>query len=286
MAHSLMLRHRGQSFRVPDHPAVAHAAVEFTGAWEAGTLAFFDAVLPGCDRMIDLGGYVGLTSLYAAGRVAHVDAFEPNPDNAALFEAGLALNPDRAARIVLYRTAIGARDGEATLFAKGAADSGSSLFEHVERGSVLRGAARATVAVRDAAAELERLGADGRSLVKIDVEGAEYDILPALAPVLARARPHLHISFHPFNLVTGRGAYADAVLRLRRALEAAETLACYRHLHIFDSGVWTRIGPDDRMEFLRRYLLRSKCLPRIASPQYGFTDAIGASDDPLDALHG
>lgn len=286
MAHSLTIDHRGQSFRVLDHPSVAHAVAEFTGGWEAGTLQFFDAALPGCDRMVDAGAYVGLASLYAAGLVARVDAFEPNPDNAALFAANLRLNPAHAARIGLQACALSARDGEAPLYAKGAADSGSSLFEHVERAGVVAGAARATVTLRGAAAALEALGTDARTLVKLDVEGAEYDVLPALADLLRRVRPHLHVSFHPFNLISGQGAYADALLRLRRALESAEALACYRHLHLFDAGRWTRIGPDDRMEFLRRYLLRPKHLPRIASAQYGFVDGIGASDDPLPALYG
>ena len=275
--------HHGQRFTVARHPAVMHAVAEFTGAFEAGTLAFFDAVLPGCDRMIDMGGYVGLTALYAAGQVAAVDAFEPSPDNAALFEANLALNPALAGRIRLHGCALGRTDGQAVLYAKGAADSGSSLFQTVERERIIDGRPRGTVAVRDAATVLQALGADRRTLVKIDVEGAEYDVLPALAGVLATAKPPLHVSFHPFNIVTG-DAYTDALARLRRALAVAEALACYRFLHLFEAGRWTAIGPEQRLEFLRSYLLRAKAVARIGSPQYGFVDAIGVSDEPLPAL--
>ena len=48
-------------------------------AFEAGTIDYFDRVLPHCDRMIDFGAYIGFTALHAASRGAEVYAFEPNP---------------------------------------------------------------------------------------------------------------------------------------------------------------------------------------------------------------
>jgi hypothetical protein len=39
----------------------------------------------------------------------------------------------------------------------------------------------------------------------------------------------------------------------------------------------------DRVGFLRQYLLQPKPVPRIASPQYGFIDAVAFSDEALPA---
>jgi hypothetical protein len=38
------------------------------------------------------------------------------------------------------------------------------------------------------------------------------------------------------------------------------------------------------MSFLHEYLLRPKPVPRIATPQYGFIEAVGFSDVALPAL--
>ena len=41
-------------------------------------------------------------------------------------------------------------------------------------------------------------------------------------------------------------------------LDVAEALASYRYLHVFSRGAWETIAADDRLEFLRHYLLRAK----------------------------
>ena len=65
------------------------------------------------------------------------------------------------------------------------------------------------------------------------------------------------------------------------ALSAAEALEPYRFIHLYADGAWCTIGPAERMDFLRQYLLNAKPVPRVATPQYGFVHAIAFSDDPL-----
>jgi FkbM family methyltransferase len=273
----------GRSFRVVRHPLAQAAAEEFCGGFEEGTLRFFDAVLPGCVRMIDFGAYIGFTALYAATHVETVFAFEPSPVNHELLARNVAVNPDLASRIRLFRHGLGAHDEHVTLYAKGVADSGASVFREIERGGVVSGAPEASVALRDAAEVLREIGLDGRTLLKIDIEGAEYAVLPAIGALLAEHRPWLHVSFHPFNLVAGTDAYHTTMLRLRCAFTAAEVLAPYRFMHLFGDGGWCTIGPVERMDFLRQYMLSAKPVPRIASPQYGFVHAVAFSDEPLPA---
>ncbi len=276
-----VLARGGRSFRVTDHQLAVAAAHEFCSGFEEGTLRFFDAVLPRCTRMVDFGAYVGFTALYAATQVDKVFAFEPSPVNHELLARNVAENPELASRIRLFRHGLGARDEEVTLYAKGTADSGSSVFREVERDRVLCARPDAVISLRDAAAVLHEIGMDRRTLLKIDIEGAEYEVLRVIAPLLTEHKPWLHVSFHPFNLVEGGDAYRNTLLRLRCALNAAEALAPYRFIHLYADGAWCTIGPAERMDFLRQYLLSAKPVPRIATAQYGFVHAIAFSDDML-----
>jgi FkbM family methyltransferase len=256
---------RGQSFRTIRHGAVAHALDEFRSPFEAGTLHFFDSVLSFCDRMIDVGAYVGLMSLYAAGRVRQVCAFEASPTNFALLARNVAANPGLRERIRLFGHGLGERDAEVPLYRKAVADSGSSIFRTIERRQVLHTAPEGMVTLRAADAALREAGLDERTLLKIDIEGAEYQVIPAIAGLLAEARPFLHLSFHPFNLVAGPDPYLNSVMRLRCALQVAEAVAPYRYMYFHEADGWQRIGAADRSEFLRHYLLRPKPLPHIAT---------------------
>lgn len=271
----------GRSFRVTDHPLALAAAREFCSGFEEGTLRFFDAVLPRCNRMVDFGAYIGFTALYAATYVDTVFAFEPSPVNHELLARNVAENPGLASHIRLFRHGLGARDELVTLYAKGTADSGSSVFRQIERDRLLSALPEAVISVRNAAAVLNEIGVDGRSLVKIDIEGAEYEVLRVIAPLLADRKPWLHVSFHPFNLVAAGDAYDTALLRLRRALGAAEALSSYRFIHLYADDAWCTIGPAERIDFLRQYLLSAKPVPRIATLQYGFVHAIAFSDEML-----
>jgi FkbM family methyltransferase len=262
-------------------PVALHGATEFTTGFEEGTIRFFDLVLPRCDRMIDFGAYIGFTALHAASRGVEVYAFEPNPAAHDLLVRNVAANPNLTPRMHLFRQGVGPRDEDAILYAKAHADSGASLHQTIERGMVVQGLPAATVQLRDAADVLRVLGLDRRTLLKIDIEGSEYQVLPVIASLLAEAKPWLHVSFHPFNLVDASAPYRTELLRLRGMLDVAEALAPYRFLHVFSHGGWETVEADDRLEFLRHYLLRAKPVPRVHTPQYGFIDAVAFSAQPL-----
>lgn len=278
---SFTIKPRGWRINVADTTVARSAAAEFTSGFEEGTLQFFDAVLPECRGMVDFGGFIGFTALYAAAQGVPVDVFEPSPTNGAMLAANLAANPHLAPRIRLHRHAVGARDANLPLYAKAHADSGASLFETVQRGAVLRGRAEAMVPVRAAEAVLLKLGLQPDMLLKIDIEGAEYEVVPAIAGLLEQQRPFLHISFHPFNIVRGADEYLNQVARLRGALAVAEAVAPYRHMYFHTGQGWTRIDRSDRLSLLQHYLLKAKPVPRIATPQYGFTDALALSEVAL-----
>ena len=273
--------HRVLAFNIVDDPVARHGAAEFTSGFEEGTIRFFDRVLPHCRRMVDFGAYIGFTALHAASRGVEVWAYEPNPVAHDLLVRNAAANPALSPKMHLFQHGIGARDGSAILFAKAHADSGASLHRTIERGALIDGLPAATIRLRGADAVLREIGLDSGCLLKIDIEGAEYQVLPAIASVLAEAKPWLHVSFHPFNLTHEGDPYRTELLRLGAAIGAAEALASYRYLHVWSHGAWETIGAADRLEFLRRYLLRAKPVPRIRTPQFGFVDAVAFSDRTL-----
>ncbi|HME27247.1 MAG TPA: FkbM family methyltransferase [Acetobacteraceae bacterium] len=236
--------------------------------------------------MIDVGAHVGLMSLYAANCVTDICAFEASPTNFDLLTRNVMANDAMRDRIRLFRFGLGDRDERVALYRKGHADSGASIFRTVERDRFVRGTLEATVELRDARAVLRDIGLTSRSLLKIDIEGAEYLVVPALADMLAATRPYLHLSFHPFNLVASDDEYLNTVTRIRRAMQMAEALASYRYMYCYTQDQWYCIEAADRMTFLREYLLRRKPVARIGSPQYGFIDAIGFADVKLPTLDG
>lgn len=260
------LTQRGRSFAHANSSELAVAAREFRSGVEAGTLAYFDAVLPLCERFVDFGAHVGFTSLYAATFGTEVFCFEPDPENFALLEANLSANPDLARRITPFRHGVGGHDESRTDL-----HPGTSI--HADRVVGL--------GPRNAGTVLRSVGVDARTLVRIDIEGAEYEVLPAIAPLLEESRPYLHVSFHSFKLANGGDPYRADLLRLRASLEAAEALACYPYMHLYDAGTWVTIGVRDRMDFLRQYFLKLKSTPRNTTGEYGFVDTVAFSDHEL-----
>lgn len=273
---------RSHGFRVTSHPVAEAAARIFGRGQQAGTLRLLDAVLPHCVRMVEFGAYIGLNALYAATWCREVFAFEPSPTNHELLACNVVANPELSPRIRLFRHGIGQDDSYVPLYAKGIADAGTSVFREVERAGVVCARQQAIVPLRDAGAVLRELGVDGRTLLHIDMAGAEYAVLPRISDLLAERKPWLLVAFHPFNLVAGNDPYRTALLRLRRCMEAAEALAAYRFIHLYEADAgWCTVGPAARMDFLRQYLLSAKPVPRIASSQYGFVQTLAFSDRPL-----
>ena len=194
--------------------------------WEPATFQTFERhALPG-SLVVDIGAWVGATVLYAAAGGADVITFEPDPVAHPVLKTNVGLNPEMAARIEVRNVAVGTAAGELSLFNNHPGNSGSSLvpfFGYTEEGQQN---AFTTVQVIDGRAMLEDLDMDRVSLIKIDIEGAEYDLIPHIAPILERYRPALHLSFHPFHI---DGVDEDEKIAARRAktLGIAEALAFY-----------------------------------------------------------
>jgi FkbM family methyltransferase len=119
--------------------------------------------------VLDLGGNIGLFSLLA-GRLdgVTVHAFEPGPPNYRLFEMNLLANPMFAERIHLHQEAVGGANATVNWFFDEENPGGSSLYGGSGKSF--------PVNIRAFADVLASIGMQ-IDLAKIDIEGAEFDLL-------------------------------------------------------------------------------------------------------------
>jgi FkbM family methyltransferase len=138
------------------------------------------------DIFYDIGANVGFYTLFGSlfvGETGYVYAFEPFPQNAYWVEKHVALN--KLNNVAVFRLAIADFNGE-------------SQFQEGETDGVGKIDAGGNVKVEVAA--LDSLIAQGKlrpaTIMKIDVEGAEYDVLKGAEHLLKTSRPRIFLATH------------------------------------------------------------------------------------------
>jgi len=198
------------------------------GEWEAGTLAFFARALGsrGDAVCVDVGAWVGPTALFAAPRCAQVFAVEPDP---AAYERLLAnLRMNAIANITPCHAAIAAVDGRAHL--ANHRHFGNSMTRAQTAGDGDpgdRSGATATVLSLRPATFIDHFDLARIDLLKIDIEGGEFDLLPELLALPMRLRPVVHLSLHAPLLPADERAPAMATV--------AALAAQYAHIYDADN---------------------------------------------------
>lgn len=166
------------------------------GAYEPDVTAVFRRLLRPGMGVIDLGANIGFFTMLSAslvGPAGWVLAMEPNPANAKLLEASRRANGFD--QVVVCQLAGGRAPGLLVLNASYSNGTTSALPEGAD---ALFGA-EVVPCVR-----ADSLVPDGRrvDLIKVDVEGAEYNALLGCTGVIARDRPRIVSEFSP-NLMPG-----------------------------------------------------------------------------------
>ncbi len=158
----------------------------FIGVYEPElTALLMDLLTPG-SVFFDVGANVGYYSLLAAARGAVVHAFEPHPALAQQLRRSVALSRS-GRRLRVKQAAVGAADGRGELFLSPdpAANGWASLLplRHLEGGASVR----VDIVSLDSYCRLHDVPAV--DLVKLDVEGAEADVISGAREVLSKLRP-------------------------------------------------------------------------------------------------
>ena len=155
---------------------------------------------------LDVGSHFGLWSVYTAsiiGKTGKVFAFEPSPAFAVLKENAV-LNP----RVRYFNMGVGAQDGEVTFFEQGTATSGSFVKEV----TVINEEWQPAVPIAEIKVKIRSLDTlitelDIRpDLIKVDVEGFEFEVISGSEKILRSISPVLLIEIHPPQLKLSGGS--------------------------------------------------------------------------------
>jgi FkbM family methyltransferase len=187
------------------------------GGYEREEIGFVQRTLAPGDSAIDVGGHIGFFTMQMAAMVGpsgRVYAFEPFDANADLLERSITENGFQE-RVLFQRAAVGAAAGTARLtFPVETLNSGGAYLLQ-DGGAPLAGNQQKDVPV---------VALDGLELrrpvrfIKMDVEGAEPQVLRGAARILAEDKPVMLSELHPTQLARASGMTADAFLAQIAAL--------------------------------------------------------------------
>jgi FkbM family methyltransferase len=212
-----------------------------TGAWEPWTLDVLRERLGSGSHHVDIGTWVGVTVLFAAALGATVNGFEPDPAALQELEANLAANPDLAKLVTIHPTALAATAGKRRL---GRNQAGGDGMSSLARDSI----EGIDVHVEAVAEWLDRRVFTCANLVKIDIEGGEYELLPAMRNYLDSSRPDLLLSLHAYHLFEGlppsftrRGPgriLRNRLLMLHERVKIAWLATLYPNIYVASEHGW------------------------------------------------
>lgn len=164
----------------------------FDGFWEFWlSLCFARHIRPG-DTVIDVGANLGYYTLIAAELVGHqgrVIAFEPNPSVYAFLRDTISVN-GFSGRVTPLNAAIGGRSREATapfFVPHGEPKNGRFLRPGEDAHSLSARGEVFSVRIMDTVP----LDSGRIDFIKIDVEGAELEVLESLALLIETQRPKI-----------------------------------------------------------------------------------------------
>lgn len=158
----------------------------------------------------DVGAHFGYHTLCFAqlvGESGRVFAFEPNPANLHRLRLHLERNTELAKRIVVVPKAAAAQDGHTTLVFSDEVETGESSCSYVDGALLPRTPEtysqfrQQTVPTVTLDSFLDSGCSAPPSVVKIDVEGAEWLVLQAARRLLATQAPTLLIEVHNIRLM-------------------------------------------------------------------------------------
>ncbi len=185
---------RGIEVRIAGCPI--RLSPRFAGAaWESieqkSYESFASAVRAG-DVVYDVGAHIGTYTMVALQKSApggRVVAYEPVDLTRGVLKQHLQWNSG-GNRVVVRSVCCGSHPGQASLYFREGEMNGDSGLVQVS------GVRSMVVPVRTLDSEVEELGLVP-TIVKIDVEGWEFEVLKGAEYILARYRPVLFLSLHP-----------------------------------------------------------------------------------------
>ncbi|MDF1722295.1 MAG: FkbM family methyltransferase [Minwuia sp.] len=147
----------------------------------------------------DIGSHRGfIAGVMAINGASEVFCFEPNPDNIESIGQLTRLNPDLT--LTVKQMAVGAEDGNATFEIMPETSMGKLSTSTFQDG--VGGQRTIDVQIVSLDSMLSRQEISPPSMMKIDIEGAEFDALCGADKLISEHKPKLLIEIHSFDLLT------------------------------------------------------------------------------------
>lgn len=214
------VRIAGRTFRCdPDH--ISFWSKVDAGTWEPQTFTILDSILDPGGTHLDIGAWIGPTVLYAAHRAEKVFCLEPDRVAYMYLLANLKLN--KLDNVIAFNMAVSDKSGLARMASprgKRGDSMTSLLYPQGDYGM--------DVVVIAWQQWLELAEYQVFSSIKIDIEGGEFALLPAMQSYLQRHKPVLYLSLHPHLLPT-----------TQRQLEMARLVDLLKPIY---GGVLSKVG--------------------------------------------
>jgi len=150
------------------------------GRWEPETREVIERHCNG-GTFVDIGAWIGPTALWAAPHTSRVVCIEADP---TAFDM-LGDNVAEHSHVETYRIAVAAYDGTTTITTEGDSESRTG------HGGV-------QVPCLTIETLFSELNIDSADLIKMDIEGAEREVLPQAEPFLRAFGAPLLVSVHPW----------------------------------------------------------------------------------------
>jgi len=189
---SIKTTHRGHDFSIFISPqnGFIDKHIYLYGIYEPHILDLIAKYLKEGGVFIDIGANIGQHSLFAGsivGNSGKVYSFEPIPYIYNQLLDSVKINHFENI-ITAHNTALGEKDGTETLYVETNNVGGSSIVGH--HGIENKKISITIKKVDDILANVERI-----NMIKIDVEGYEYEVLSGMQKTLARCNPIIILEF-------------------------------------------------------------------------------------------
>ncbi len=156
------------------------------GVYEQGTVAVLQDFLGQNKTFVDVGANIGFLSLLGAsevGKQGRVYAFEPFPNTYEILRANKAIN--HFEQIEIFPVALGAEVGTAMIYPEQDNRGGASILNH-----------HSDKGVQIEVKKLDDFAFDRPiDVIKIDVEGFEFDVLKGALSTIKKDQPKLIIEY-------------------------------------------------------------------------------------------
>jgi FkbM family methyltransferase len=198
-AFHLIIKPRPIKIKLHGKPIMIFGKIQYLLFWsncyESNTYKIFEKYIDKNHSCIDIGAFIGSTTLYCAHLANKVYAIEPDPIAFTELKKNVSLNPGLKEKIELYQKCINDKSGKVRFgsIAKGGDSTSSLQFADSETSWIVEGITFNEFISKNKISDC--------NFIKMDIEGGETTVLPLMKDYLEKNKPVLYLSLHPLFFI-------------------------------------------------------------------------------------